>query len=145
MYKSVIKNGLFTYATAITTLTTGQTLVPAININNDSDFEVYEVRAVVMLPATGINAATGTITMLAALSSGELFSNVALNILSFAQNVVSLAANNFPIQGYPIRIPIAEGMQIPANSQINHTLTNNTNGTILVQIQYWGRKIEKQS
>lgn len=141
MYKSVIQNGEFCYATAITTLTTGQTLVPAININNDSDFEVHEIRGVVMLPATGINAATGTVTMLASLASGELFSNVAINLLSFAQTVVSLAANNFPLTGYPIRLP--GGMKIPANSQINHTLTNNTNGTVLVQIQYWGCKVER--
>lgn len=141
MYKSIIQNGEFCYATAITTLTTGQTLVPAININNDSDFEVHEIRAVVMLPATGINAATGTITMLASLASGELFSNVAINILSFAQVITSLAANNFPVQGYPIRLP--SGMKIPANSQINHTLTNNTDDTVLVQIQYWGSKVSK--
>jgi hypothetical protein len=141
MYKSIIQNGEFCYATAITTLTTGQTLVPAININNDSDFEVHEIRAAVMLPATGINAATGTITMLASLASGELFSNVAINLLSFAQTIVSLAANNFPIGGYPIRLP--GGMRIPANSQINHTLTNNTSGTVLVQIQYWGTKVQR--
>jgi len=141
MYKSIINNGEFCYATAITTLTTGQTLVPAININNDSDFEVHELRAVVMLPVTGINAATGTITMLASLASGELFSNVAINILSFATQVMSLAANAFPSIGYPIRLP--GGMRIPANSQINHTLTNNTNGTVLVQIQYWGSKVQR--
>ena len=141
MYKSVIENLLFCYAIDITTLTTTQTLNPAININNDSNFEVFEKRAVVMLPATGINAATGTITEQARLSSGELFSNVALNMLSYAQDVVSLAANNFPIQGYPIRLPFPSGMVLPANSQIIHQITNNTNGTILVQIQYWGRKV----
>lgn len=141
MYKSIISNGEFTYATAITTLTTGQTLVPAININNDSDFVVQEIRAVVMLPVTGINAATGTITLLASLASGELFSNVAINILSFASIIGSLAANSLISAGYPKRLP--EPMRIPANSQLNHTLTNNTNGTVLVQIQYSGYKVER--
>ena len=141
MYKSVISNGEFCYATAITTLTTGQTLVPAININNDSDFEVHEIRAVAMLPVTGVNAITGTVTMLASLSSGELFSNVAINVLSFASIIGSLAANNFTTAGYPLRLP--GSMRIPANSQINHSLTNNTNGTVNVQIQYWGCKVER--
>ena len=94
-----------------------------------------------MLPVTGINAATGTVTLQVALGSGELFSNVAINILSYAQIIQSLVANANHIQGYPIKLN--RGMIIPANSQLNHTLTNNTNGTVLVQIQYIGRKIPK--
>jgi hypothetical protein len=147
MLKSIIKNNLFCYAIADTALTTGQTLVPQISINNDSDFEVLELRGVVMLPATSINAVTATIMMQASLSSGELFSNNALNILSFVavQNV--LAANNTGnYTGYPIRLPVPQaGMILPANSQINVSLTNNTSGTIRVQIQYWGRKVPQGS
>jgi hypothetical protein len=142
MYKSILTRGEFCYATAITTLTTGQTLVPAINISNDSDFEVHEVRAQIMLPATGIDAVTSSVTMLASLANGELFSNVAINLLAFASQAFVLAANNSQnLSGYPIRLPV--GMVIPANSQINHTLTNNTNGTVTVQIQYWGCKIPR--
>ena len=92
-----------------------------------------------MLPVTGVNAATGTVMMSVALSGGETLSNVAINILTYAQIVVSLAANNFPLQGYPIRY--MDGMELGARSQLTHTIVNNTNGTILVQILYIGEKI----
>lgn len=131
MYKSVIKDGFFCYATAlITAFTTGTTQTPAINFSNDSDFEVYEIRAVIYKLA----ARTGSLLMTISLASGELFGNVAIDVFSFAaQNIQSES-------GYPIRLPIPT--RIPANSQLNVQLTNNTGANVDVQIQLWGRKCE---
>lgn len=131
MYKSIIKDGVFCYATALqVALATTTTVTPAINISNDSDFEVFELRAVIYKLA----ARTGSVLMTMSLSSGELFSNVAIDLFSFAtQNIQSES-------GYPIRFPFL--MRIPANSQINVQLTNNTGANVDVQVQLWGRKVD---
>jgi hypothetical protein len=129
----------YTYATDIATILTTATAQPQITTDNNSEFIIQEERAVIMLPVTGINAATGTIMMQVNLSGGEVLSNVAINLLSYAQVIPSLAANNFPIPGYPIRY--MEGIKLGARSQLTHTIVNNTNGTILVQILYIGIKI----
>jgi hypothetical protein len=130
MYKSVVKDGFFCYATAqITAMVTGTTQTPAINISNDSDFEVFELRAVIYKLA----ARTGSVLMTISLASGELFSNVAIDLLAFAtQNIQNES-------GYPIRLPFMT--RIPANSQLNVQLTNNTGANVDVQVQLWGKKV----
>lgn len=129
--KSVMENGFFCYATAqITAMGTGTTQTPAINISNDSDFEVFELRAVIYKLA----ARTGSVLMTMSLASGELFSNVAIDLFAVAaQNIQSES-------GYPVRFPFFT--RIPANSQINVQLTNNTGANIDVQVQLWGKKVE---
>lgn len=130
MYKSVIQDGVFCYATSLqTAISTGTTVTPAINISNDSDFEVFEIRASIYKLAVQ----TGAVLLSMSLASGELFQNVALDMFAFAsENVGSLA-------GYPIRLPVS--MRIPANSQINVQITNNSGANVDVQVQLWGRKV----
>ena len=129
----------YIYATDIATILTTATAQPQITTDNNSRFIIQEERAVIMLPATGINAVTATVMMTVSLSGGETLSNVAINILAYASIIQTIAANNFPLQGYPIRY--MQGMELGARSQLTHTIVNNTGGTILVQILYIGQKI----
>lgn len=129
----------YTYATDIATILTTATAQPQITTDNNSIFKIWEERAVIMLPVTGINAATATIMMSVALSGGETLSNVAINLLAYATKVTALAANARMVEGYPIRY--MEGMVLNPKTQLTHTIVNNTNGTILVQILYIGEKI----
>ena len=129
----------YTYATDIATILTTATGQPQITTDNNSRFIIQEERAVIMLPATGINAVGATVMMTVSLSGGETLSNVAINILAYASIIQTIAANNFPLQGYPIRY--MQGMELGARSQLTHTIVNNTGGTILVQILYIGQKI----
>jgi hypothetical protein len=137
MYKSIIKPGFFCYAIAHQTLATTVQATPAINISNDSDFMLCELRAIV--ESAGIPDTSVTMTL--SLSSGDLFSNVALDLLSFASIIIDVAtqANQ---SGYPIRLN--EPVRIPANSQINCQVQNNTADTLRVQVQLWGYKVDKK-
>jgi len=130
MYKSVIKDGFFTYAiTQITAMGTGTTQTPAINISNDADFEVFEIRATIYKLA----APTGAVLVSMSLASGELFQNVAIDLFSYAsQNIQNYS-------GYPIRLPFFT--RIPKSSQINVQITNNSGANIDVQVQLIGRKV----
>jgi hypothetical protein len=129
----------YIYATDIATILTTATAQPQITTDNNSRFIIQEERAVIMLPATGINAVGATVMMTVSLSGGETLSNVAINILAYASIIQTIAANNFPLQGYPIRY--MQGMDLGPRSQLTHTIVNNTGGTILVQILYIGQKI----
>ena len=129
MLKSIIKPPLFCFATTVQTLSAGASLTPSIDISSDGDFLIYEIRAVVYKAA----AITGDLLMQLSLSSGELFSNVGVDIFSFATCSIS---NN---SGYPIRLP--EPVLIPANSNLNVQLTNNNAESLDVQVQLWGVKI----
>jgi hypothetical protein len=129
----------YIYATDIATILTTATAQPQINTDNNSRFIIWEERAIVILPATGINAVTATVMMQVNLAGGETLSNVAINILSYASIIQTIAANNFPLQGYPIRY--MQGMELGPRSQLTHTIVNNTGATILVQILYIGQKI----
>jgi len=113
-----MKKQLFCYATLNQSIPANSTLIPQINFNNDSDFDLVEVRS------TNQNA--GEILTQLSFSSGELFSNVALDVSLFSGNA------------YPVRLP--EPVCIPANSQLNVQLTNTTGGAITTQIQLWGYK-----
>ncbi len=130
-YKSVIKDGVFCYATTLQiALANGATINPAINISNDADFETFEIRAVVYKAA----ARTGPVLLSMSLASGELFQNTAIDIFSFAsQNIQNES-------GYPVRTPFFT--RYPRSSQINAQITNNTGDVIDVQVQLWGRKVQ---
>lgn len=137
MYKSIIKPGFFCYAISPQTILTTAGSTPAISISNDSDFLLCEVRAVIesaQIPNTNI-------LMTISLSSGELFSNVAIDLNSFATIIPDVATGG-QVQGYPLRLQ--DNVRIPANSQINVQLQNNADSTIIVQVQLWGYKVDKE-
>jgi len=133
MYKSVIDKGFFCYAIAeIVGLGNTLSQTPAINISNDADFEVFEIRAIIYKLA----APTGSVTLSMSLASGELFQNVAIDLFSFAtQNIQNYS-------GYPIRLPFMT--RIPKSSQINVQITNNSGANVDVQVQLWGRKVDSE-
>ena len=133
MLKSIVKPQLFCYSHTPQAIATTVTSTPAINISNDSDFELVEIRASIIKAA----AFDGTLLMQVSLSSGELFSNVGVDLLSFG------SAQQDSFSGYPIRFP--EGIRIPANSVLSVQLTNNNGATITVQVQLWGYKREVES
>lgn len=136
LYKSIIKPGLFAYShTEVAGLATATPAIGVIDISNDSDFNCFEIRALINAPAV----LTGGVFVQLALASGDLFSNVALDAKSFA--TIDGIANN-PIQGYPIRLPA--DVKIPANSTINVNINNQSGQTIDIQVQLWGYKVPKQ-
>ena len=128
MFKSLVKPHLFCYSHTEQLIATTLTATPAINIANDADFELLEIRAVINKAASF----TGSVNLLMSTSSGDLFSNVALNILSFA----SVEQDNY--SGYPIRLN--EPVNIPANTVLNVQITNAGGEDVTVQVQLWGYK-----
>jgi len=134
MFKSLVKPHLFCYAIVPQTILTGVTANPNINIANDADFELLEIRASIHQAAS----ATGTLLMLLSTSSGDLFSNVAIDLYAIA------SAEQDSFSGYPIRL--TEPVRIPANTVLNCQLTNNNSETIeSVQVQLWGyKKVEQR-
>lgn len=130
MLKSIIKPPLFCYSHTPQVIATTLTVNPAINTSNDSAFVLNEIRGTIYKAA----AFTGSVILQLQLASGELFSNVGVDILSFTSNSLS----NY--SGYPIRIPV--DVVIPQNSTINVQLTNNNGETVTVQVQLWGYKVQ---
>ena len=129
-YKSIVKPGLFCFATTVQTIGAGATLTPAINIANNADFILTEIRATIYKVA----ALTGDVLMQIQLGSGDLFSNVGVDICSFA----TFIGAGFTEENYPVKVP---DVRIPANSELNVALTNNNTETLDVQIQLWGVKV----
>ena len=81
MYKSILTPALFCYSyTEIVNMANNTIQTPQINISNDSDFEVFEIRAFFNKAAV----TTGGLFVQLSLASGELFSNVALDIKTLA-------------------------------------------------------------
>jgi len=135
MLKSILKPGFFEYSHAeIAGMANNTIQTPQINISNDSDFEFFEMRALINAPAV----LTGGVFVQLSLASGELFSNVAIDAKSFA--TIDGIANN-PISGYPKRLP--ENTRIPANSTINVQVNNVSGQTIDFQLILTGYKVEK--
>jgi len=122
---------VFCYAITPQTIATTVTVQPTINIANDCDFRILEIRAVIEKAAS----VSGNVLMQMRLSSGEFFSNTGIDIYSFA----SMEQDAF--SGYPIRLP--EPVTIPANSVIEVSLTNNNGETVTVQVQLWGYKVPR--
>ncbi len=133
MLRSIIKPPLFCYATTVQTIAAGATAIPSVNLSNDADFIVTEIRGTIYKVA----ALTGDVLMSIQLGSGELFSNVGVDVCSFA----TFIGAGFTQSNYPIRI--AE-VRVPANSELNVSLTNNNAETLDVQIQFWGYKVTTQ-
>ena len=129
-YKSIIKPPMFCYATTVITLAAGATLIPSINISNNAAFVCTEMRATIYK----IAALTGDVLMQIQLGSGELFSNVGLDITAFA----TMYGAAFTEAGYPVRQP---DILIPENSQLNVALTNNNAEELDVQIQLYGYRV----
>lgn len=135
MFKSLVKPHLFCYShTPELALAAAGNVSPVINISNDADFELLEIRAVIHKAASF----TGNVMLMMSTSSGDLFSNVALDILSYA------SSEQDSYSGYPIKLPVP--VTIPANTVLNLQITNN-NGEELVsiQLQLWGYKREPRA
>ncbi|MCH8035305.1 MAG: hypothetical protein IH950_16320 [Bacteroidetes bacterium] len=135
MFKSIIKPPIFCYSITSQTLATTVSATPQINVSNDSDFILTHILGIV--ETDGIPDASVTLTL--SLASGELFSNVALDILAFSKVIIDVAGAQH-VNGTPI--VLRQPVRIPANSQINVQLTNNTADNVVVQIQLWGYKID---
>jgi hypothetical protein len=135
MYKSYLKPAFFEYTHSPVAVTHGGLQANAqINISNDSDFQMYELRAIIY----GSAVMTGGLMLTMSLANGELFSNVAIDLNSFASQSNAAIIN----AGYPVRLP--EGVVIPSNSVINLQFTNNSGAAdVVVQVQLWGYKCEK--
>lgn len=135
MLQSILKPAFFIYSHAeIAALANNTIATPQINISNDSDFEVFELRAVINAPAV----LTGGVFLQLSLASGELFSNVAIDLKSMA--TIDGVANN-AINGYPVRFPT--NTRVPANSVVNVQVNNQSGQTIDCQVQLIGYKVEK--
>ena len=135
MYKSILTPAYFEYSHAeIAGMVTNTIQTPQINISNDSDFDFFEMRAIINAPAV----LTGGVFVQLSLASGELFSNVPIDVKSFA-TIEGIATN--AISGYPKRMP--NTTSIPANSSINVQVNNQSGQTIDFQLQLIGYKVEK--
>lgn len=135
MFQSIIKPPIFCYSITSQSLAADVSATPQINVSNDSDFILTHILGIV--ETTGIP--DNSITLLLSLASGELFSNVALDVLSFSTLLIDVVgAQN--VHGTPI--VLRQPVRIPANSQINVQLANNTADTVIVQIQLWGYKVD---
>lgn len=137
MLQSILKPAFFIYSHQEVAGLANNTLSPQqIVISNDSDFEAFELRAVVNAPAV----LTGGVLVALSLASGELFSNVAIDFKSLA--TIDGIANN-AVSGYPVRLPI--NTRVPANSVINVNINNQSGQTIDIQVQLFGYKVEKMN
>ena len=116
---------------------------PNFNVGADADFYLTELRATFIKVAA---FTTGGLTLQIQLQSGDLFSNGAINMLSFA------SGNQLPGYGQPIRFdniinPDGRvGIKIPKNSTIQCTITNADAAVVAsVQVQFWGYKVDSSN
>lgn len=123
MYKSLIEPGLFCYATPQQTVAAGTTVTPEINIGNDADFMLHEIRAT--------KQAIGAILIQLQISDGQLLSNVPVDSRLFAED------------DFPVRFP--EPIRIPANTNVGVSINNTTAGGLAFQLQLWGIKVDKKN
>lgn len=130
MLKSIIKPPLFCYSTTVQTISAGGSVTPTIDMSGDSDFVITEIRASVYKAA----AINGDLLMQLSLASGELFSNVGVDVFSFASTNLGNSS------GYPIRVP---DVKVPSNTNLDVQLTNNNAESLDVQIQFWGIKVNR--
>jgi hypothetical protein len=113
---------------------------PNFNIGADADFYLTELRATYVKAAA---FTTGGITLQIQLQSGDLFSNGAINMLSFA------SGNQLPGYGMPIMFdnivnPDGRiGIKIPKNSTVQCNITNADAAAVAsIQVQLWGYKVD---
>lgn len=136
MFMSYLKpSPPFCYAITAQALAAATTIQPVINISNDCDFQLMEIRAVIHKAA----AFSGTVIMQMRQSGGDVFSNVGIDMLEFSTTILATATPKS--NGYPIRLPLP--IVIPANTEIEVQITNN-NGEALtsIQVQLWGIKVQ---
>lgn len=123
MFKNIINKAFFCYNAKVSALAGGSSSVQQITFSNHSDFLLKEIRNTLQ--------AAGAILITIALTSGDQFSNQALDSALF-----STGFNG---------IKFFENVIIPANTNINVTIQNTTGGALSHEIQFWGYKIDKQS
>ena len=130
---SVVKPLPFCYAIVQqAALAAAGVVQPNFAIGNDADFYLTEIRESIVKIAAWT---TGGLSMQIQLQQGELFSNGAINLLSFASGTMP------PTEGKPIRFD--NPIMIPRNSTIQVQLTNNDAAAVAsVQVQFWGYKVE---
>jgi len=130
---SVVKPLPFCYAIVQqAALAAAGVVQPNFSIGNDADFYLTEIRASIVKIAVWT---TGGLSMQVQLQQGELFSNGAINLLSFASGTQP------PAEGKPIKFDTP--IKIPRNSTIQVQLTNNDAAAVAsVQVQFWGYKVE---
>lgn len=134
MYKSIVMPTPFDYAIQEQTLTTGQVVQPSIQFNNDCDFELHEIRAVIRKEEPS-QSFDGSVLMQMSMANGEFLSNVPIDLFALA----SVQSDQF--SGIPIRLPLPT--RVPAASELQVQLTNNTTDTIYVQVILVGFKVSK--
>ena len=130
---SIIKPQPFCYA-IVQQLALGAAAVvqPNFAIGNDADFYLTEIRGSYIKAAV---FTTGGILMQVQLQQGDLFSNGAIQALSF------MSGNQVPATGIPIKFD--QPIKIPRNSVIQVQLTNADAAAIAaLQVQFWGFKAE---
>jgi hypothetical protein len=131
---SIIKPQPFCYAEVqVTALGAGLSATPNFSVANDEDFMLTEIRGYYNKIAV---FTTGGILVQFQLQNGELWSNVAIQGLSF------MSGNQIPATGIPIKFDTP--IRIPASSQIQVNITNADAAIIAaIQIQFWGYKQPK--
>ena len=135
MYMSYLKpSPPFCYATVAQALAAAATIQPVINIANDCDFQLIEIRGIIHKAA----AFSGTVLLQLRQTGGDVFSNVAIDMLEFSTTILATATPKS--NGYPVRLPLP--IIIPANTEVTVSMTNN-NGEELtsIQLQLWGIKV----
>lgn len=126
-----MKKRLFVYTTTVQTVASaGGTANPTINLSNDYDFELFQIRGSLIMDT----APDGEILAQLQVSNGDLWSNAPIDLLA----VASSQQANF--SGIPVELPTP--MIIEKNSKIVVNLTNNDSATdVKVQVQLWGFKL----
>ena len=139
MFKSIVYPQFFIYVIPLQNILPNTIVTPQINISNDSDFMLFELRAITF-PS---DQQTRGVSFQLSLAGGELFSNGGVELMSFASNQDGSVLHQ-DVAGYPIRFP--ESIRIPANSTLNVQLQNNDPAVTAfnVQVQFWGYKVEKK-
>ena len=130
---SIIKPQPFCYAIVQQlALAAAGVVQPNFAIGNDADFYLTEIRGSYIKAAV---FTTGGILMQVQLQQGDLFSNGAIQALSF------MSGNQVPATGIPIKFD--QPIKIPRNSVIQVQLTNADAAAIAsLQVQFWGFKAE---
>jgi len=114
-----------------TAVTNGTTVSPEVQIGNEYDFEIYEVRASIYKLAVP----TGPVLCSLKLSGG-------VNLTENPTDLFAIASQNIAnYSGYPIKLAV--GDIIESSTKVIAEITNNSGANVNVQIQLIGRKIFK--
>lgn len=125
---------LYILNTVNTSITSAATPTLELQIGNEYDFEITEIRAKIYDASTQAGAVLCSIR----LSGGQYVSENPLDLNMFSQ----LSGAGVAMESYPIRVPWT-GAILPSNTKVFFDLNNLTGDTIEVQIAIIGRKIWK--